>query len=226
MMFWFRTTDNEGTLLSNGKAETEADATNHFNFGVRGGLLDLHLGGRDLQTNTSVNDGAWHHVALTVNRSRNVGNLYVDQLLKKTFAVDTLGGILGNRLAAGATLIDSETVERPITGHIDEIAMYEMALSENIIKATSSMTLSGEELGLMAYLSFGRNELQLNNQQKLVPTGISLKRYRDLTTGELTTQRDTLIAQDVVERLADKSNYAPMRGVVALENILICLTTR
>lgn len=219
MMFWFRTTDNEGTLLSNGKAETEADATNHFNFGVHGGLLDLHLGGRHLQTNTSVNDGAWHHVALTVNRSRNVGNLYVDQLLKKTFAVDTLGGILGNRLAAGATLIDSETVERPITGHIDEIAMYEMALSENIIKATSSMTLSGEELGLMAYLSFGRNELQLNNQQKLVPTGISLKRYRDLTTGELTTQRDTLIAQDVVERLADKSNYAPMRGVVALENI-------
>ncbi|MBR3531466.1 MAG: hypothetical protein IKN83_08885 [Bacteroidaceae bacterium] len=219
MMFWFRTTDYEGTLLSNGQAETEAEATNHFNFGVHGGSLDLRLGGRDLQTHTSVNDGAWHHVALTVNRSRNVGNLYVDQLLKKTFAVDTLGGIQGSRLAAGVTMIDSKTVERPITGSIDEIAMYEMALSENIIKATSSMTLSGEELGLMAYLSFGRNELQQNNQQKLVPTGISLKRYRDLTTGELTTQRDTLVAQDVVERLADKSNYAPMRGVVALENI-------
>ena len=219
MMFWFRTTDNEGTLLSNGKAETEADAKNHFNFGVRGGLLELRLGGRDLITNATVDDGAWHHVALTVNRSRNVGNLYVDLSLKKTFTVDTLGGIYGNLLAAGATMIDTKNVEKPIKGHIDEIAMYEMALSENIIKATSSMTLSGEELGLMAYLSFGRNELQQNNLQKLVPTGISLKRYRDLTTGELTTQRDTLVAQDVVERLADKANYAPMRGVVALENI-------
>ena len=219
MTFWFRTDDEEGTLLANGKAETEPDATNHFNFGVHQGMFDLHIGGRDILTTTKVNDGNWHHVALSVNRSRNVGNLYVDQSLKKTFAVDTLGGIAGNRLAAGVTMIDSRTVERPVTGYIDEIAMYEMALPENMIKATASMTLTGEELGLLAYLSFSRNELQMNNLQELVPTGISLKRYRDMTTGELTTQRDTLVAQDVIERLADKNQYAPMRGMVALENI-------
>ena len=71
----------------------------------------------------------------------------------------------------------------------------------------------------MAYLNFGRNELQQNNQQYLMPTGISLKRYRDWTMGELTTQRDTLIAQEVVDQLADKSCYAPMRGQATLENI-------
>ena len=219
LMFWFRTTDENGTLLSNGKAQTEADAKNHFNFGVRGGNFVLRLGGRELATNTPVSNGGWHHAALTVSRSRNVGNLYVDHALKKAFAIDTLGGINGYYLAAGATYLSDDEVEQPISGHIDEICMYEMALTENILKATAAMTPTGEELGLMAYLNFGRNELQLNNQQYLMPTGISLKRYTDLTTGELTTQRDTLIAQEVVDRLADKSNYAPMRGLATLENI-------
>ena len=219
MMFWFRTSDEEGTLLSNGPAEDEADAKNHFNFGIRDGRLNLRLGGREMVTSDGMNDGAWHHVALTICRSRNVGNLYIDQSLKKTFSVDTLGGILGSYLAAGATYLGNDMVERPINGHIDEISMYEMALPENIIKATASLTPTGEELGLMAYLNFGRNELQQNNQQYLMPTGISLKRYRDWTTGELTTQRDTLIAQEVVDQLADKTNYAPMRGQATLENI-------
>ena len=219
LMFWFRTTDDEGTLLSNGPAQTEADARNHFNFGVSEGKLLLRLGGRELPTFTSVNNGAWHHAALTVSRSRNVGNLFVDNALRKTFAIDTIGGILGSYLAAGATYLSDEKVERPINGHIDEICMYEMALTENILKSTAAMTPTGEELGLMAYLNFGRNELQQNNQQYLMPTGISLKRYRDWTTGELTTQRDTLIAQEVVDRLADKTSYAPMRGQATLENI-------
>ena len=109
-------------------------------------------------------------------------------------------------------------------GNICRSPMAEFVMKDLVEKAgrsdefyIESAATSTEELGLMAYLSFGRNELQLNNQQKLVPTGISLKRYRDLTTSELTTQQDTLVAQDVV--LATKDDYAPMRGVVTLENI-------
>ena len=219
IMFWFRTSDSDGTLLSNGAAENEAGAADHFNFGVKNGMLSLNIGGKDLSPSLTVNDGDWHHVALTVSRSRNVGNLYVDKKLLSTFAVDGLGGIFGNYLAAGATYTDDNTVVSPISGHIDEIAMYEMALSENIIMASSTMTPTGEELGLMAYLNFAQSEKQLNNLQQLVPTGVSLRRYRDTTTGEWTTQRDTLVAPDVVSRLADKQYYAPMRGIATLENI-------
>jgi hypothetical protein len=46
-----------------------------------------------------------------------------------------------------------------------------------------------------------------------------MKRYRDDTTGEWTNDRDTLVAQDVVDRLASREHYAPMSGSVALENI-------
>ena len=219
MTFWFRTTDTNGTLLANGLAQTEPGAKDHFNFGLKAGTLNLRLGGCELSTTEVVNDGAWHYAALTVSRSRNVGNLYVDKLLKKTFAVDTLGGILGSYLAAGATYIDNNTVVNPLHGHIDEIGMYEMALPENIVISTSHVTKSGEELGLMAYLSFAQNETQQSNLQRLMPTGISRKRYRDDTTGEWTTQRDTLVAQADVERLASRTNFAPMNGGAQLENI-------
>ena len=219
LMFWFRTTDSEGTLLSNGLAKTEAGYKDHFNFGVHEGMLDLWLGGGRQATGTKVNDGQWHHAALTVSRSRNVGNLFIDTQLKKTFAVDTLGGIHGNYLAAGATYLDANTVANTIVGHIDEIGMYEMALSENIIKATAPMTPTGEEMGMKAYLSFGRNELQIDNSQRLMPTGISLKRYYDSTSGEYTTQRDTLVSQATVDLMADKGHYAPIRALATLENI-------
>jgi hypothetical protein len=219
LSFWFNTTDSLGTLLSNGRAKDEPGANDHFNFGVRSGALELRLGGLEIPTGVPVNDGKWHNVALTVCRSRNLGNFYLDSQLRKTFAVDTLGGVLGNYLAAGATYNGPDSIELPIKGHIDEIAMYEMALSENIIKAIGMMTPTGEELGMLAYLNFAKSELQTNNMQMLRPTGVSLKRYRDKTTGEWTTQRDTLVSQETVSRLADAGNYAPMRGLATMENI-------
>ncbi len=52
-----------------------------------------------------------------------------------------------------------------------------------------------------------------------MPTGVSQKRYRDKTTGEWVNERDTLVAQDVVDRLASRQHYAPMSGKATLENI-------
>ncbi|MBR7029206.1 MAG: hypothetical protein IKI05_07380 [Bacteroidaceae bacterium] len=218
LMFWFQTADDSGTLLANGRAEDEAEASEHFRFSVNGGMLNLNISGLKVSSNMFVNDGQWHHAALTINRSSNLGCLYVDNLLRSTFAVDTLGGISGNNLAAGA-LYDGSGISEPINGHIDEIAMFEMALPTNSIKSFSNATPTGEEMGLMAYLNFSQSELQMNGQQRLMPTGVSLKRYKDLATGQLTAQRDTIVAQDVIERLADRALYAPMSDAQTLENI-------
>ena len=219
LMFWFRTTDANGTLLSNGRAQDEAGYMKHFNIGLVGGDLYFRSSGRQHTVSGSVNDGSWHHVAVTVNRSRNVGNLYVDAILRSTFAVDSLGGIMEDVLTAGATALGGTAVNNAIHGHIDEVCMYETALPENLIKVLPSISPTGEELGLLAYLNFAQNELQLDNSQQLMPTGISLKRYWDSTAGQYTQQRDTLVEQRVVDRLADRSNHAPMRGFSKLENI-------
>lgn len=219
LMFWFRTTDKDGTLLSNGKAEDEAGFRNHFNFGLENGQLYFRSAGQKMIASAILNDGQWHHAAVTVNRSRNVGKLYVDMALTNTFAVDTLGGILGDSLTAGATTIGRDAVEHAIKGHIDEVCMYEMALTDNLIKEQATLSPTGGEIGLLGYLGFAQNELQLDNSQRLMPSGVSLKRYWDKTVGDYINQRDTLVSQANVERLADRNNYAPMRGEGRLENI-------
>ena len=218
LSFWFRTPDSEGTLLANGLGENEDGCKNHFNFGVHAGKLGLKLNGLNLQTDVDVDNDEWHNVALTVNRSRNVGNLYVDNSLKKTFAVDTLGGILGENLAAGATYT-TDGIVNPINGNIDEIKMYEMVLPESSLIDNSNLTETGFEMGLMCYLSFSQYELQMDGSQRLMPTGLSLRRYTDKTTGQVSERRDTIVAPDVVNSLCDRTNYAPMSEMDVLENI-------
>ena len=97
--------------------------------------------------------------------------------------------------------------------------MYEMALSENVIRNNASATPTGEEMGLMAYLSFSESKRQADNTMRLMPSGVSLRRHKDLTTGELTAQRDTIVAQNVVERLYDRQVFAPMHDKQEQENI-------
>ena len=219
LMFWFRTIDEVGTLLANGRAKDELGYGNHFRFGIENGLFELSLGGQFVSTTKYVSDGQWHHAALTVNRSRNVGSLYIDQKLTNTFAVDTIGGISGNHLAAGATYLDNETIEAPITGNIDEICMMEMALSNNGIKSYASNTPSGKEMGLLAYLSFSESQRQSDNELRLMPSGVSIKRYKDTTTGEYTSQRDTIVSSADMERCFDRILFAPMHDSQQMENI-------
>lgn len=219
LMFWFRTTDIDGTLLANGRAKDELDAKNHFSIGISNGVLDLRLGGFNVNSTKYVCNGQWHHVALTVNRSRNVGSLYLDKKLCNTFAVDTLGGISGNFLAAGATYVDGEIIENPITGNIDEIGMMELALSENGIKTFADNTPTGMEMGLLAYLSFSESQRQSDNDLRLMPSGVSLKRYKDKTAGEYTSQRDTIVSDEDMARCFDRTLYAPMRDNQQMENI-------
>ena len=221
LMFWFRTDyAYEGTLMANGEAKDEKDYKNHFNIGFEDGNLFYRFGNQQVNVSDGFYlDGAWHHTAVTINRSRNVGNIYVDQKLKQTFPVDTIGGIDGNNLYLGATYTDAHTPTKLLTGNIDEVAMYEMALPESMMKGYANQTPSGEEMGTLVYLPFSRSELQSDNSQRLMPTGISLKKYKDNHGNIVESRRDTIIAQEIIEAYADRGNYAPMTNIGKLENI-------
>ena len=145
LMFWFNTSQKNGTLLANGEAKDEAGSKNHFNFGVKEGELFFRGAGYEAKAAGDVADGQWHHAAVTVSRSRNVCNLYVDTKLRQSFAADTLGGIVGNTLAAGATYAKKDTPTDALKGHLDELAMFEMALTENLIKNYSAPHALGTE---------------------------------------------------------------------------------
>ena len=209
LMMWFRTNDTDATLISNGEAKNEKGYKDHINLGFENGKLFFRSGGQQVEADGIYNDGSWHHVAVMVNRARNVGTLYVDQQLKQSFPVDTLGGILGNNLCLGATF----------RGNIDEVAMFEMALPENMLKLIANQTPSGTEMGLLAYLPFSQLERQLDNSQRLMPTGVSIKCYKDNHGEVVEAHRDTIIAQEIIDVMADRRSYAPMTNSGLLENI-------
>ena len=225
LMCWFRATQ-DGTLIANGEARDETDYKDHFNIGLENGAPFFRSGGKEISTHINCADGNWHHLAVTVNRSRNVGNIYVDQKLKQTFPVDTIGGIDGNNLYLGATYIDAHTPTKVLTGNIDEVAMYEMALPENILSNYATTTPTGEEMGTLVYLPFSRSEVQSDNSQRLMPTGISLKKYKDNHGNVVASRRDTIVSQEIIERYADRSIYAPMRNIGKLENIKFSYVAR
>ena len=220
LMFWFRTLQSDGTLLSNGPALNESQWKNHFNIGLEEGRIYYRNGKFEVKNSIDkrYNDGAWHHMAVTVNRARNVGNLYVDQNLVQSFAVDTLGGILGGTLAAGITYEDAYTTSGGLAGNIDELALYEMTLPVNVIKDYASMMPSGREMGTLVYLPFSRSEKQKDNTQRLVASGESIKQTRD-NQGNYSTRMDVIVPDSVMDKVSDRENYAPIDNTGQRENL-------
>ena len=216
LMFWFRTTDNNATLFSNGPA-TDEGAADQINIGIANSALYVRSAGWQKNTNALVNNGEWHHFILTVSRSRNVASIYVDQNLVDVFAADKLAGISGDHIALGATYMDKNTPTDVMTGNIDEVSMFESVLPVKLLNEFAYHTPMGTESSLMAYLDFGRSVRQDDNTMRLEPTGISLKRYKD-NQGNTVERRDTLISS-IGPAFVDRNIFAPMASNTQLENL-------
>lgn len=84
-----------------------------------------------LTSNTSINDGKWHHIAAIYS----IGSafLYIDGVLDK--AVYSLPNPNPNfhRFSVGATYIDKNNIIDPFRGAIDELHIWDKKLSENQI---------------------------------------------------------------------------------------------
>ena len=217
LTFWFRTNDENATLFSNGEAKRHQD--DQINIGVKDRKLYVRSQGFEKETSAFVSEGSWHHFAMTVSRSQNVSNVYVDKRLVESFPADSVAGIVGDHIALGATYVDKNTPTNVMNGHIDELGMFESVLPLNLIKEYSNHTPIGTMSAMLAYLDFGRSEKQDDNQQHLEPTGISLKRYVN-ERGDVTVRRDTLVANADVEAMAARDFYAPMVSNAQLDNLM------
>ena len=217
LTFWFRTNDENATLFSNGEAKRDQD--DQINIGVKDRKLYVRSQGFEKETSAFVSEGSWHHFAMTVSRSQNVSNVYVDKRLVESFPADSVAGIVGDHIALGATYVDKNTPTNVMNGHIDEVGMFESVLPLNLIKEYSNHTPLGTMSAMLAYLDFGRSEKMDDNQQHLEPTGISLKRYVN-ERGDVTVRRDTLVANADVEAMAARDFYAPMVSNAQLDNLM------
>lgn len=190
LMFWFKTdADGRGALLSNGRGLKEDNgAENQFHIGFEGDKLMYRSNGFDIEVPGNWSDNNWHNFAMTVNRGRNVANIYMDNELRTTFELDSLGGISGGYPLIGATRYDVvkekgdvEVVDGTdaMKGNVDELMFFAQALPQQLISTYSSKSPRGDEAGLLTYLGFDRIERQKDNDLEVVPYVYSKRLYLD-----------------------------------------------
>ena len=115
----------------------------------------------DLQLNVPAGyaDGKWHHMVLTVSRTYNNAALFLDGQILNTYDAPQVGGLKGVMYLGG----------NGFKGNIDEFVIFEQSLPKSLVELYDEIALTGDEMGLMAYLPF---EEQYTN-----PNGIIEQRF-------------------------------------------------
>ncbi|MCR5819652.1 MAG: LamG domain-containing protein, partial [Bacteroidaceae bacterium] len=229
LMFWFKADANgRGTLLSNGSGRaTDTDARNKFFISIEGETLKYRTNGQEYSLGNEFSNNAWHHYAMTVNRSHQVASIYVDNVLKVQFATDSLGGMKGNDFYLGNMVwyergehSDVRHQTNALTGWIDGISLFEQALPPTLIKRYRHKSVGGGERGLVTFLGFNQQERLLNNDYVIQPYPLSQKLYFDFN-GKETAMRDTFFVDSLPYVIShiDQNYGAPMQPYQQLRNL-------
>ncbi len=149
---WFRTTN--GAANVQGIVSKYADGTgNGWTLVVQNGRLrgfyyrNFSNRALDVTSAGSVADGAWHHAAMTVDLSG--GKLFLDGVLVGS---NTWTGTPGAPTGTEPLQLGHyNTVPERLFGAIDEVAVWNRALTTNEIASLKNLPLAGDEANLVAY---------------------------------------------------------------------------
>jgi Concanavalin A-like lectin/glucanases superfamily len=92
---WFKTTATWGLMIGKGYSRTSNIHAIHLYNGNLTALMDISGTDRIVSTTTTVNDGKWHHVALTIDRDGNMV-LYLDGVSKSTVDISADANVDSN----------------------------------------------------------------------------------------------------------------------------------
>lgn len=126
--------------------------------------LGMHFFGvaADLSAGMALNDGEWHHVAVSVARAGRT-SLYVDGI--EAAGQPTPGLDLEDipALTIGRSAMPaSGRVRSQFRGQMDEVRLWIRALSAAEVATRMNLLLSGDEPGLATYLRFNRGDIISN----------------------------------------------------------------
>jgi len=153
--YWLRTTQTAGTgtqwWQGTGVVDAEVGgSTQDFGTALLGGKIAFGVGNPDITiiSNTSVNDGRWHHVAVTRTRASGLMQLYVDGVLENS----TNGSTASLTASSYLTLGSMQTFANGyFNGTLDEVRIYSSVLTQANIQADRFSTASAVPGSLVAY---------------------------------------------------------------------------
>jgi hypothetical protein len=191
ILFWFKA-ESEGTLFC---ADSTVLAIEDGNVVFKSGDQKFEI------TNHKCTDGAWHHLVLTISRTYNNAALFLDGNLYLSFDALSLQAITGAMYLGGDGF----------TGNIDEFVIFEQALPKPLVEVYEDIALTGDEMGLMAYLPFEEQYLNPSGVLQLRFSGNDKRVYKNPETGEVIDKIVPLIISDVTG-MEDGDNNAPVKS--------------
>ncbi len=146
-------------------------------------------------------DGEWHHMVLTVNRTYNNAALFLDGKMVQTFDAIELDGITGAMWLGG----------NGFKGNIDEFVIFEQALPKSLVELYEDNALTGDEMGLFAYLPF---EEQYTN-----PNGIIEQRF-SINDQRVFKDANGNVVNKVVPLVLDNGNWTTDNAPIKSKGVL------
>ena len=155
--YWVNTTQTSpaGAQWYEGNGIVDAEVggvTDDFGTSLLNDKLAFGIGNGDvtIQSSTSINDGSWHHVAVTWDISTGTMNLYIDGYLEQTGT----GGAGNSRTAPPRITFGSiQTGIGFFNGSIDEVRLWNVVRTQPEIAANMSCDVA-QQAGLVAYYRF------------------------------------------------------------------------
>ena len=155
--FWMKSGTQTATYPTMFGMGTEGSNFTRFDIRLDNNTLRLELQGGGSTTTVNINDGEWYHIAVVVPNatSRLADTSYyvhnADGSLKASGNFSGTSNI--NTGTAPMTIGDSKHGSRPFIGNIDDVRVYDNALSETEVQTLANMFVpepSSTFLGLMS----------------------------------------------------------------------------
>lgn len=188
-----------------------------------------------MQSSGTVNDGAWHHVAVTYDGTNE--RFYLDGALQGSRTVNQVGYAASYKyqLGTGRTTYwpDDNGTWYPFNGMIDEVRVWNKARSAAEIASSWNKSLGAGETGLLAYYRFdeasgasvfdysgsGNTGTFVNGAARQTTAVLSGDFINDAATSTLrdTALNGTMVASDLDnDALAFSKVAGPSHGVVVV----------
>lgn len=117
----------------------------------------LRLSPRKVTSNNSVNDGNWHHVAVT--RKDATLSVFIDGVFDNSFTVPGTAYLSNSaNLLIGEHPCASVDGREEFEGQLDEVRIWQVARTEEDFQQERLLNLSGNQPGLVGYWQFNEQE--------------------------------------------------------------------